>query len=673
MDGSTFGAAYALIKGSQKSVENVVPTTYTTNKQDVDLDITDAEGNVLARFSDGNIETKNFDSTYKEMNVIGSDARSGVDLDLCDLNGNVIMRLENGYIKTKKVDTTDPYELPSYYQEHITAKCNRIRELLIESGGDAFIFCTDQHYTGNSNTGHSPALIRSIVDKCKINKLFMGGDMADGVTKEEIEAVRLFRNAINGRMYMANGNHEYMRSGMTEELLAYIYGPDVDDAVAGDPLRAYYYVDNPRKQIRYIVLSGYKADNGTWAHGYESAQVTWLTTVAMNVPTGWHTIIISHVFFSVTTMSNPALIPDSYGEDVLEAIDASSYASSVMCIICGHTHVDGIKYTSGGIPIFITTCDKYKPYDPSSTGQEYWLENRVPGTIMEQAFDVFIIDVSHSRIYAVRIGAFNTGDAEEDATLFEAGERMVDLMNLPCTSISLNHSTLSLAQIGTTSQLTATVLPAYTTDTVSWSSSDERIATVSSTGLVTLTGAGTVTITATCGEQTATCVISATHTLSPTLLIGEAVVYKRYNTDVGGFNSIAQITFADYPNYACGYQTETVTGQGDKHIFDASGSHTAYPVYFGHANTLTISGISDQIRPTIVITDSHHGYEAGDLDDNAARYLMADPNWYAGEVPLGPRVINNVPDGADSVCLCFQKPNANMTAEDLANLVVTAS
>jgi len=70
------------------------------------------------------------------------------------------------------------------------------------------------------------------------------------------------------------------------------------------------------------------------------------------------------------------------------------------------------------------------------------------------------------------------------------------------TSVTVSQKD-SLAEVtaGETLQLEVTVLPEDTTDkTVIWSSSDEKIATVDEKGEVTALEAGSVTITATCGE-----------------------------------------------------------------------------------------------------------------------------------------------------------------------------
>lgn len=77
-------------------------------------------------------------------------------------------------------------------------------------------------------------------------------------------------------------------------------------------------------------------------------------------------------------------------------------------------------------------------------------------------------------------------------------------VDTPCTEISLNTDTITASEIGDTVQLTPTLTPAYTTDRVSWASSDPLVASVDADGLVTVNGNGNVTITATCGSQTAT-------------------------------------------------------------------------------------------------------------------------------------------------------------------------
>lgn len=78
---------------------------------------------------------------------------------------------------------------------------------------------------------------------------------------------------------------------------------------------------------------------------------------------------------------------------------------------------------------------------------------------------------------------------------------------VPCTGISLSDSTLLLTSIGGTATLTATLTPANTTDELTWSSSDSGIASVAD-GVVTAVAVGYATITAHCGQQSATCAVT---------------------------------------------------------------------------------------------------------------------------------------------------------------------
>lgn len=78
---------------------------------------------------------------------------------------------------------------------------------------------------------------------------------------------------------------------------------------------------------------------------------------------------------------------------------------------------------------------------------------------------------------------------------------------IPCTAISLSSNEETLTAIGGTVTLTATLTPANTTDTLSWESSDDSVVSVIN-GVLTALTVGEAVITATCGEQTATCSVS---------------------------------------------------------------------------------------------------------------------------------------------------------------------
>jgi len=84
-------------------------------------------------------------------------------------------------------------------------------------------------------------------------------------------------------------------------------------------------------------------------------------------------------------------------------------------------------------------------------------------------------------------------------------------VSIAVSSVSLNKASISLAA-GGSSQLTATVYPVDATNkTVTWSSSNAAVATVSNDGLVSWVGGGAATITVTTvdGAKVETCAINA--------------------------------------------------------------------------------------------------------------------------------------------------------------------
>nr|WP_300187632.1 S-layer homology domain-containing protein [uncultured Agathobaculum sp.] len=115
-----------------------------------------------------------------------------------------------------------------------------------------------------------------------------------------------------------------------------------------------------------------------------------------------------------------------------------------------------------------------------------------------------------------------TGDGRE-VVIGENGA--VEVVNIPATGITLDKTSVEVFS-GKTVTLTATVTPANTTDTVTWSSDDGNIATVDAYGVVTGVSQGTVTITAKAGDVSAKCTVTVDPTWTVTLDGVEHTVIK---------------------------------------------------------------------------------------------------------------------------------------------------
>ncbi len=115
------------------------------------------------------------------------------------------------------------------------------------------------------------------------------------------------------------------------------------------------------------------------------------------------------------------------------------------------------------------------------------------------------------------------------------------------STVELSPSTKTLASLGDTVTVSATVKDAGGTAisgaTVTWSSSDTTVATVSSAGLVTAVADGTATITATSGSATATSAVTVAHVASSVEVspstktltsVGDTVTVSATVKDAGG-------------------------------------------------------------------------------------------------------------------------------------------
>lgn len=299
------------------------------------------------------------------------------------------------------------WDVPAYYLRdgYMDGKVNEILSRVDASGGncDVFFFTTDQHWRWN--TGNSPALIGYLSRRLNIERLFFGGDWADGYTENGILA---FKEAFNGKIYHTLGNHDYMnywcRLGedenevkskeLTPAMATFQTISRIDGIVLGDTMYGYYYVDNPTNKMRYIMLQVFTDES---AIHLEQAQLDWLDSVLSSMPDGYLAVVFAHFLGNVKDDFSTEL-NSTTGVKVAQVCD--KYASKVACMFNGHTHRDGMCKTDAGIPVFVTTCDCWY-----LAGLQEETDNpRVVGTRTEQVIEVVIVDKTNHKVSAVRIG-----------------------------------------------------------------------------------------------------------------------------------------------------------------------------------------------------------------------------------------------------------------------------
>ena len=134
-------------------------------------------------------------------------------------------------------------------------------------------------------------------------------------------------------------------------------------------------------------------------------------------------------------------------------------------------------------------------------------ENATNKTVTWRSSETTVATVSSSGV----VKAIKEGEATITATA--GGKSATCLIKVKSNVVEVTAITLSTTElsmtVGDSQTLTATVSPENATNkTVTWESSETTVATVSSSGVVKAIGAGTVTVTASAGGKSATCMVT---------------------------------------------------------------------------------------------------------------------------------------------------------------------
>ena len=289
---------------------------------------------------------------------------------------------------------------------YLAYKVARINELVKAAAGDgdAFVFITDEHWAENAK--QSPNLVNYIMQKTNLRSLFSGGDTGEGGSS--VFCTQL-GEAWKRTVHHATGNHEYYNDG-TNSNLYYMMDMLNNDEV-GNPQEHYYYVDNVQAKIRYIVL------NSDGNSAYSADQLTWFTTDALNVESGWGIIIIVHWMYMINWLTNEVSVGAQDAQDFIDAINNYTGNGKIIGVFQGHVHRDRMTYTElNGIPVVLTTCDKFVASTTTISGQDVTDIDvtRDYGTVTEQAFDVVIINKTTKTLTMVRIGGLARNGVDDD-------------------------------------------------------------------------------------------------------------------------------------------------------------------------------------------------------------------------------------------------------------------
>lgn len=319
-------------------------------------------------------------------------------------------------------------DLPDYWESEIADVADKVNRL----SGVSFCFITDFH--NKSNNGHSPEMLKEVMDRCEIKNYINGGDMAtDGNYGDEQMTIEDLLDAkskfadVPGAIWV-EGNHDsaysltgfpYAQNLMPERIRETCFGGmDAYFSATGN----YYYLDDEANRMRYIVLNsqdktyvqnadGSAVDNKMWEFAFQQPQISWLAYWALDVPDDWSVIVASHVAPGENEQTGSDYPVANYDLviNILKAfhdktcyvdvgtngdypacinVDYTGKGGDVICWVAGHSHADKL-FKLHSVNIVVTLND-----------------NQIDG----QAFDVLTVDKTTRIVRVTRVGV---GDDRE--------------------------------------------------------------------------------------------------------------------------------------------------------------------------------------------------------------------------------------------------------------------
>lgn len=290
------------------------PEMKNSSKTGVDLDITDNFGNVVVRFENGHIETKEFNSKKAPQSV--NDSALG-DLDITDESGNVIARLKDGHIKTKNFDSAELYGVVARNKDIIDgiyAACGWHQPTSTSKQ-----FCLLVSGDCHSEPERMNSLVQFLNSVDAFDAGIMLGDICMTSWENSAEYYTESLQAVQKPFLTVIGNHDagWARQGQTSnpengytnlsDLCAKFITPNIGfaDLAEGEYTEGntYYYKDFTSQKIRIIVLNLYEypndINNGTFVYTrgqncFSQEQITWFCNTLASTPSDYGVIIAQH-------------------------------------------------------------------------------------------------------------------------------------------------------------------------------------------------------------------------------------------------------------------------------------------------------------------------------------------------------------------------------------------
>ena len=317
--------------------------------------------------------------------------------------------------------------------------------------------------------------------------------------------------------------------------------------------------DNPREyRVASVVLDKQELRLGT------EETATLLYTVkpdeAQNKQVQWSS---SNPNIATVDQNGKVTTFTTFGRTTITVVSVEDSRRRDTCLVIVSNDVNGVRVTPDSITLLVgggetQLAATVLPAKAINQKVSWKSTNPAVATVTE-----------NGRVRGVAFGETTIVVTTDEGNFTDTCRVIVDTtVPIRVTSVSLNVTSRTL-DIGATETLIATVLPTDATiKTVSWRSSNETVATVNASGLVTARAAGSavITVTTTDGNRTATCsltvrtpsvtgvtlnhsdlglTVNETETLTATVLpalANQNVSWSSNNTSVASVNSAGRIT-----------------------------------------------------------------------------------------------------------------------------------